>query len=252
MTRPVIAISPSYNSDGLIRMRPDYLDALWEAGAIGVFVAYTTDPARLDAYAEEFDGFLFAGGVDVDPKHYGESVQHDSVEICAERDAFELELARRVLKTDKPVLGICRGVQLLNVAMGGSLHQHIDGHSQREPRGVPTHRVTLTPGTRLEQLIGCGQIMVNSFHHQAVKQPAPGLSVAAVADDGTIEAVCLPGERFLVGVQWHPELLHTTEAAARSIFEGFCREVKHCMRREGISPPAGGDQRHAALDPRRL
>lgn len=224
MTHPIIAISPSYTQEGLIRMRPDYLNALWEAGAVGVFVAYTTDPARLDAYAEQFDGFLFAGGVDVDPRHYGEAVVHSSVEICAERDSFELALFECVRRTRKPILGICRGVQLINVAMGGSLHQHIEGHSQAEPRGVPTHRVALEADSRLAALCGGCEVTVNSFHHQAVKAVAPGLRAVGVADDGTIEAVetveaSQPGGRFLAGVQWHPELL-TTEAA-RGIFHGF-------------------------------
>ena len=124
MNRPAIAITPSYNSDGMIRMRPAYLEAVWDAGGLPVFVSYTSDPAKLDEYARQFDGFLFAGGVDVDPKYYGEQVMFDSVSISEERDSFELELAARVLPTSKPVLGICRGIQLINVAMGGSLYQH--------------------------------------------------------------------------------------------------------------------------------
>ena len=222
MNRPAIAITPSYNSDGMIRMRPAYLDAVWDAGGLPVFVSYTTDPAKLDEYARQFDGFLFAGGVDVDPKYYGEQVMFDSVSISEERDSFELELAARVLPTSKPVLGICRGIQLINVAMGGSLYQHIDGHSQSEPRDVRPQHVRLAVGTPFCRLAGGrSELMVNSFHHQAVSRPAPGLCVAAEADDGICEAIYQPGERFLVGVQWHPELFYTQDETAGNLFRAF-------------------------------
>lgn len=222
MNRPVIAITPSYNSDGMIRMRPAYLDAVWDAGGLPVFVSYTTDPAKLDEYARQFDGFLFAGGVDVDPKYYGEQVMFDSVSISEERDSFELALAARVLPTSKPVLGICRGIQLINVAMGGSLYQHIDGHSQSEPRDVRPQHVRLAVGTPFCRLAGGrSELMVNSFHHQAVSRPAPGLCVAAEADDGICEAIYQPGERFLVGVQWHPELFYTQDETAGNLFRAF-------------------------------
>lgn len=226
MRRPLIAITTSYNSEGMIRMRPAYLDALWQAGAVPVFVAHTTDAQKLDEYAAEFDGFLFSGGVDVDPKYYGEQIMFDSVNVSAERDEFELALAARVIAGERPVLGICRGIQLLNVAMGGDLYQHIEAHSQSEPRDVTPYTVRIQPGTRLHDIVGHDEIRVNSFHHQAVRRVAPGLVCAGVAEDGICEAVCLPGERFLVGVQWHPELFYSKDAAAASIFRAFVEAAK--------------------------
>lgn len=221
MIRPTIGITTSYSEEGMICMRPNYVDALWRAGAIGVLLAHTDEPERLDAYAAEFDGFLFSGGGDVDPKYYGEREEYDHISVNPERDRFEFALMHRVLKTRKPVLGICRGAQLLNVAMGGSLYQHVPKHGQRMARHVPSHCVTLTPDTPLARLIENDQIMVNSFHHQAVKVPARGMSVAAMANDGTIEAICRPGKRFVMGVQWHPELLPPEDEASQRIFRGF-------------------------------
>lgn len=221
MSRPIIAVTPSYTKEGFVRMNPAYLDAVWDAGGLPVFVAYTVDSGKLAEYAEHFDGFLFAGGVDVDPKYYGESVQFDSVEISAARDSFELALFDEVLKTVKPVFGICRGIQLLNVALGGSLYQHIEGHSQKEKSSVRQQAVSVLPDTPLALITGEDKLAVNSFHHQAVKEVAPALRSAAVAGDGICECVYLPGHRFFLGVQWHPELFYTLDPAARALFEGF-------------------------------
>ena len=115
MSRPNIAITPSYNN-GFIRMRPTYLNAVWEAGGIPSYVAYSTDPERIAEYVKTFDGFLFAGGVDVHPKHYGEEIQFDSVEVFEARDDFELALYAAAIKSGKPILGICRGVQLISIS----------------------------------------------------------------------------------------------------------------------------------------
>lgn len=227
-SRPLIAITPSYTSEGYIRMRPAYLEAVWRAGGLPVFVSYTDDAEKLAGYADCFDGFLFAGGVDLDPKYYGESISHNTVEICPCRDAFELALFDLVKQGGKPVLGICRGIQLLNVAMGGSLHQHIDGHSQRETVGVRTQYVDILPGTPLWEIFGgLPSLMVNTFHHQAVKALAPRLLPAARADDGVCEALYLPDHRFFVGVQWHPELLEQEDRDTSALFYAF---VSACIR----------------------
>ncbi|MBQ9081004.1 MAG: gamma-glutamyl-gamma-aminobutyrate hydrolase family protein [Clostridia bacterium] len=226
MKRPNIAITPSYTSDNFIRMRPAYLDAVWAAGGLPSFVSYTSDPDKLDQYAADFDAFLFAGGVDVDPKYYGEQVMFDSVTINAERDEFELALAERVIKSGKPVLGICRGIQLLNVALGGSLYQHIDGHSQSEKGNIRTQNVRLAAGTPLSDFAdGAEHIQVNTFHHQAVKQVAPPLSAAAWSEDGICEAVYMQGHKFFVGVQWHPELFWQDDTAAEKLFRAFVAAV---------------------------
>lgn len=223
--RPVIGISPSVNSEGFIRMKPTYLNAVWAAGGIPVYLAYTEDEKKLDEYADCFDGFLFAGGVDIDPKYYGEKIEFDSVEICPARDDFELALAKRVIPTGKPILGICRGIQLLNVACGGSLYQHIEGHRQ-EGNGQPQH-TTVLPDTLLYSIVYSGEIMTNSYHHQAVREVAPTLKPAAFADDGICEAVYMPGHPFFLGVQWHPEMFFEESDSSANIFRAFVRSAQN-------------------------
>lgn len=226
MNRPLIAITPSYTKEGSIRMNPAYLDAVWAAGGMPVFVAYTEDEKKLREYASEFDGFLFSGGVDLDPKYYGETVQFDSVETDPRRDTFELAHFKNVIETGKPVFGICRGIQTINVAMGGSLYQHIDDHKQKKKGTELTQRVTVTSGTLLSDITGNKpSLMVNTFHHQAVKVPAPALVPCACSDDGICESVYLPGHKFFLGVQWHPELFFSLDPDAAALFAAF---VKAC------------------------
>ena len=223
MTRnaPRIAVIPSYSSDRKIRLSVGYVSALFDLGAVPSVLPYTGDAERVRAYADGFDAFLFSGGVDVDPSYYGEDTAFDSVTIDEERDSFEMALIRMLLPTDKPILGICRGEQLLNVACGGSLVQHMDGHNQTEENHVATHTVTPLGGTRLATVLGNGPIRTNSFHHQAVKAAAPTLRISAYAEDGTPEAVEGTGDRFLLGVQWHPELMLGTDGCAEKIFRAF-------------------------------
>ena len=222
MKRPVIGITTSYTSDEFIRMRPTYFNAVWAAGGIPCYLAHTTDPERLAQYAADFDGFIFAGGDDVHPARYGEDISYDSVEITPERDDFELALFPHVLATGKPILGICRGIQLINVAMGGSLYQHIDGHSRPWFGGDPYHTVRLIPDTPLAEAAGgAASIRVNSFHHQAVKALAPGLCPIAASDDGLCEAAMAHDHPFLVAVQWHPEAMAAKDETAKRLFEMF-------------------------------
>ena len=202
--RPLIGVSPS-----CVGGRPTvsglYLDAIWRAGGLGVMLPYTDDPARWEAYAALFDGFLFSGGVDIDPARYGE-IALPCVEIDPSRDAFEAGLFAAAYPTGKPILGICRGVQVINVFLGGSLYQHIEGHSQATPREVREQAITVEKGSLLWRICGKKSLTVNSFHHQAVKSPAPTLAVAARAADGCIEALWAPAHPFLFGVQFHPEI----------------------------------------------
>lgn len=229
MRKPVIGITASYSDSGNISMRPAYVDAIRENGGVGCLLSRPTDPAEIAALAADLDGLLFAGGADVDPVHYGETISHPSVEITAERDAFELAIFAAFIKTGKPILGICRGIQLINVGLGGSLHQHIEGHRQTPtPGSQPIQTVTVEPRTRLAALTGTvGAMQVNTFHHQAVKVPGRGAVVTARADDGTVEAIEVPDHPFLVGVQWHPELFYCGYPAARGLFAGF---VEACCK----------------------
>lgn len=222
--RPVIGISPSVK-DGFIRMRQNYAEAVIDAGGIPVFLPYSEDSARLAEYASMLDGLIFAGGADLDPKYYGEKTAFDSVEVTPERDVFELALFPVFFETGKPILGICRGIQLMNVAMGGSLYQHIEGHRQ-EGKGAP-HTASVKAGTRLSGIFGTsGEININSYHHQAVKRAADGLTVSALSPEGICEALEFNGERFFVGVQWHPEMIYKNDKNAANLFSEFVSEAK--------------------------
>ena len=220
--RPLIAIVPSHDG-GKMMLNKLYMDAIWYAGGIPAMLSYTDDPARLADYAETFDGFLFSGGVDVNPVKYGEEKMFDSVEIDDARDCFEESLFKLVYPTGKPVLGICRGIQSVNVWLGGTLHQHIDGHRQNVPPEERTHPISINEGSLFHRICGKTEVMVNTFHHQAVKVPAPGLTVDAVNPEGIPEVVHEEGHRFLLGVQFHPEFYFSREDDDHSsaVFKAF-------------------------------
>lgn len=211
---------------GVAFPRPDYLASLEHAGA----EPRVLDPARdaLPAALDALDGVLLTGGVDVDPRHYGEAA-HPTVEIDATRDDYELPLASLALARRLPLLAICRGLQVLNVAGGGSLIQDLPsqapspiGHSATMPKDGLAHDVDVAPGTCLAALIGAGKTATNSRHHQAVNTVASGFVVSAVAPDGVIEAIERPDLRFCVGVQWHPENFRNSGRFA-ALFEGLVR-----------------------------
>lgn len=226
MQRPIIGIASSKNSQGKIEMSQHYFNAVWEAGGIGVFLAYTQDESRLAEYIDSFDGILFAGGVDIDPVHYGEQIMFDSVEVDADRDAFELALYRHVKQSGKPILGICRGVQLLNVAEGGTLYQHIEGHRQDTPGTQRDQNTLIYKDSMLNELTGESEIRVNSFHHQNIKALASTLVADAESEDGYIEAVHMPGHKFCLAVQWHPEIYYSQDAAMQKVFSAFVSACK--------------------------
>lgn len=210
------------------RMNDTYVRAVTRAGGIPVILPNNTDLSCIPELADRLDGFLLSGGDDVDPARFGERATGKLGHVIPRRDDFEIELTRYVLRnTEKPMLGICRGIQVLNVALGGSLHIDLPDagklcHSlSMYPRGVYSHEVEVTAGTRLAAIMGQGRGQVNSFHHQAIKDVAPGLRVSALSvPDGVIEAVELSGGRFFLGVQWHPEELVDMEEAVK-LFRSF-------------------------------
>ena len=173
MQRPLIGITCSKTADGKIAMSQNYLNSVWEAGAVGVFLAYTEDEQKLAEYAQVFDGFLFGGGDDMDPARYGEEKMFEGVEIDADRDRFELGLYKHVKATGKPILGICRGIQLLNVAEGGTLYQHIDGHRQEKPGTQTEQHVKVMTDSMLYKLTGEEDLYVNSFTIRISKRSHP-------------------------------------------------------------------------------
>jgi putative glutamine amidotransferase len=180
-----------------------YLIALEAVGAMPVVLPPVGDA---EAVLGRLDGICLSGGPDLDPAAYGAGERHPELgETEPSLDAFELALARAALERDVPILGVCRGAQTLNVAAGGTLHQHVDGHRQTEPGALTTQEVDVAPGTRLARILGAGRLPVNSFHHQAVARLGAGLRVTARAADGTVEAI--EGAGFTLGVQWHAETL---------------------------------------------
>ena len=215
------------------RMNDTYVNAVLAAGGIPVILPNVEDVSLIPELVESLDGILLSGGGDVDPALFGERANGHLGTVTPRRDSFELALARYVLeKTNKPVLGICRGIQVMNVAMGGTLHIDLaeDGklcHSlTMYPRDSVTHDVRIVEHTRMEKIMGGTAGQVNSFHHQSVKAVAEGYVVSAwsVADD-VVEAMELPGTRFAVGVQWHPEEL-VSRKEAQKLFSDFVNAAK--------------------------
>jgi putative glutamine amidotransferase len=195
-----------------------YLRAIEAAGGMPVVLPPLGNAA---AFVERLDAICLSGGPDLDPDTYGAVERHAELGPTEPGlDAFELELARAADASGLPVLGICRGAQALNVARGGTLHQHLPGHRQTEPATATTHTVHVEPGSRLAQLVGDAVLRVNSFHHQAVDALGRGLRAVAYAADGIVEAVEDPGPRFLLGVQWHAEGL-IDDARHRALFEAL-------------------------------
>lgn len=207
-----------------------YLDALVRAGAAPLMMPHLADRALLRTLYELVDGVLLPGGGDVDPNHYGESRHDKCRSVSPERDETEMTLIRWAMDEDKPLLAICRGIQVLNVTLGGSLYQDIEDQVPEaekhdwypgHPRDLRSHIVDIDPQTRLAQIMGNSSTPVNSLHHQAIKKVAPGLVVSAHAPDQIIEAVEAEGHPFALGVQWHPEELAGGDARAQRLFEAL-------------------------------
>ena len=221
---PKIAIAPSSKTH-------DYEESIRRAGGEPVILDRSTQrPADV---VREFDGVLLTGGADVLPSMYGEAAHPTFGPAEPGRDGYEIELVRLALEKDVPVFAICRGVQVLNVARGGTLIQdipsevtHAEQHDVREPRVAIAHDVWVTSGTLLERLmrerVEDDSVQVNSRHHQAIKQLGQGLVVSGTAPDGVIEAVEDPAKRFCLGVQWHPENFYRTGEFS-ALFEAFIR-----------------------------
>lgn len=228
--RPLIGITAGLNEQEKYQVLSRFfMEAITAQGGLPVMLPLTTDEALLRSYVEELDGFLFSGGADVDPLLFGQWQKPGCGSICPLRDAHELTLARLLLqRSDKPVLGICRGLQVLNIALGGDIYQDLPSehegeliaHRQKQPSYYPSHPVTVAEGSLLHRITGKDELMVNSLHHQALHRMGDW-QVCATAPDGVIEAAELPQHPFFMGVQWHPERLYDRDPAANSLFAAF-------------------------------
>lgn len=233
-SKPIIGVTPLWDvQKSSVWMLPEYLDGIQAAGGVPVVLPLEAGGEDVEVLADAFDGFLFTGGPDVSPALYGEEDVSGLSATCPERDAMETSLLHAVIRTGKPILGICRGLQFLNAALGGTLWQDLPTqhpseviHRQPKPFNTPVHPVSLNGSIRA--LLGKDRLMVNSHHHQAVKELAPGLTPMAVAPDGIIEAVeSTASEGFLWAVQWHPELLFRKDAGSLALFRHFVDCAKH-------------------------
>ena len=227
---PIIGVTPLWDAERKsVWMLPDYLDGIKAAGGIPVVLPLEMTEADADRIVETCDGFLFTGGQDVTPELYG-AKNGLSLITSPERDKLEMLLLSKALPSDKAILGICRGLQLINVFLGGTLWQDLPSqhpsefvHRQGKPYGVPTHKVILNGD--LQTLLGKDILEVNTLHHQAAKDLGRDLTPMAVAPDGIIEAVQMVGKRFVWAVQWHPEYMFKTDPDSLAIFSCF---IKHC------------------------
>lgn len=199
-----------------------YIESLARAGA-GMRWVELNDPEQAVQDALTCDGLLLPGGGDMDPKFYGQ----ERIPACGEpnllRDAAEPLLLRAFLAADKPVLGICRGIQVMNAVLGGNLYQDITPfeHLPHNDHWAKIHTVTVRRGTLLSRILGQDTVLVNSQHHQAVDRVAPGFALAALSEDGIVEAIEKPDARFCLGVQWHPEWLSDADPAMQGLFDAF-------------------------------
>jgi putative glutamine amidotransferase len=208
-----------------------YVDAVRVGGGIPVLL--TPGEERPAELLESLDALVFSGGGDLDPVHFGGDEHPHSYFICEERDAFELQLMRAALERETPVLAICRGTQVVNVALGGSLHSHLedvvgDAIVHRESQTCHSyHPVKLDPDSRLATLMGATELAeVASWHHQAVDRLGEGLRAVAWASDGTVEALELPEAPQLLAIQWHPELQIELGSLQRRLFEAIVRMAR--------------------------
>ncbi|MHC1785672.1 MAG: gamma-glutamyl-gamma-aminobutyrate hydrolase family protein [Christensenellales bacterium] len=215
-----------------INIPNDYLTAVMRAGALPLLFPLTDDPALWKAMIDKVDGVIFPGGEDLDPSEYGEAVLPQCGTIVPERDLQELFTYPYLLTTGKPFLAICRGIQLVNVAQGGTLYQDL---ATQRPGGIdharyalsvgPVHEIAVQPDTLLQSILGGGRHPVNSRHHQNIKQLGEGLLVNALSEDGLIEGIEFKNGYPGIALQWHPENLAPTQPAMQRLFDWLVREA---------------------------
>lgn len=229
--RAVIGVIPLFDEEkDSIWMVPGYMEGIRAAGGLPVILPLKADEEEIKQICGMCDGFLFTGGHDVDPALYGAERSGQCGQPNHDRDFLEKRVFAYALQEDKPVFGICRGIQLINALCGGTLYQDLPTeykgtkeveHHMNPPYDIPCHEVTILENTPLSMLLNRLTIKVNSYHHQAIKELAAALKPMAVSEDGLIEAVYMPDKKFIQAVQWHPEFIYLKDEDARKLFKSF-------------------------------
>ena len=237
---PIIGISSSIIVDnsgsfaGYMRayVNKDYVDAVIRAGGVPLIIPFSVDKEVIISQAQLIDGLILSGGHDINPYNYGQEPSQKIGEIFPERDIYEMILLEESKKRDIPILGICRGFQLINVAAGGTLYQDLSlipgnilKHNQVSNPTLKTHKIEIKENSVISSIFG-KETMVNSFHHQAIDKVANDFIVVARASDGVVEAIEHKTYKFLVAVQWHPEMLAVNCEKAKVLFSKFVEEAK--------------------------
>ncbi|MDE5978302.1 MAG: gamma-glutamyl-gamma-aminobutyrate hydrolase family protein [Turicibacter sp.] len=237
---PIIGLTPLWN-ETIQRLCIDrkYSDAITSVGGVPIVLPFTENEDVIEKMASLIDGLFLTGGQDINPELYHEEVTEFCGNICKERDDFEFKLVQKVMEKNKPIFGVCRGIQLLNVFFNGTLIQDIEteykrernfSHKQQEPYDHPVHQVFLIDGTPLDQWLNIDVLDVNSRHHQAIHQLGEELMADAISSDGLIEAIHHQNYPFLVAVQWHPEAMYKVDEKERVLFERFVESCKkNCL-----------------------
>ena len=247
MRKPIIAITPKTGNGGdedskFCYVFPNFINCVSACGGIPIQLSSlegSFQVADLDELLERVDGVLFSGGPDIHPGLYGEELLDCCGALAPERDALEIPLMQKAIAMDKPVFGICRGFQVLNVVTGGTMYQDINTqnkssvhieHQRTKPeeKDKVMHKVNVIRDTPLHTFSeGLLQIGVNTLHHQGVKKLGEPLRSMAIADDGIVEAAYYPGKKFVMGVQWHPEYMAKTNEDAARLFRGLVEAASH-------------------------
>jgi putative glutamine amidotransferase len=233
LRKPIIGITASFEEQHKIVITRHYSDWILRVGGLPMIIPYVEDTDVIRGYIDEIDGLLLSGGGDIDPTLFGEEPHPGLGNITPERDKLEVSLSQEMMKRNKPILAICRGAQILNIAAGGTMYQDIHlqfpsenryqllQHSQHAPTWHPTHHVEIEQGSQLHRILGMDQCKTNSFHHQAIKDPAPGFSIVGKSKDRIIEAIESKEHYYIIGVQWHPECKNAEDQVSERLFSSF-------------------------------
>lgn len=233
--KPIVGITPLFDEvKDSIWMLPGYMEGIRDAGGIPIILPLDVNDEELNRVYDLCDGFLLTGGQDINPARYGKPVSEKCGVINEKKDELEAKLFRRAYSEDKIVLGICRGIHLINVELGGTLYQDLPSellsnqsvnHQMEAPYNRKVHSVQLEKNSSLYRLLRKEEIGVNSYHHQGIKSLGKDLEVMAYAADGLIEGICSKSKKFIWGIQWHPEYLYREDENCQNIFRMFVQEM---------------------------